>query len=342
MAKLTLTDITSGHGSAELHNNNNASIETAIENTLSRDGTSPNQMNADLDMNGYGLLNVASWDTDWNVRGTWTTTTAYAVGDVVYVDVGDSATYGGGSYYAQTAHTSGTFDTDFGSGYWVQVAARGATGASGGLEASNNLSDLDNLTTALNNLITAHGPLETADIGDDQITVAKIADGTDGELITWDSSGEATTIAVGTSGQVLTSNGAGAEPTWQTSSSTAASQAEMEAATSTTTMVTPGRQHYHPGMAKAWAMVNSSGTVVAGYNVASASNSSGLYQINFTNAMSSANYCVQCIADFNGSLVEATTQIASKTATYVRAHNINDSGTRSSATYMYFVVYGDQ
>lgn len=47
------------------------------------------------------------------------------------------------------------------------------------------------------------------------IAVSELADGTDGELITWDSSGVATTVAVGTSGQVLTSNGAGAEPTFQ-------------------------------------------------------------------------------------------------------------------------------
>ena len=35
-------------------------------------------------------------------------------------------------------------------------------------------------------------------------------------MITWDSGGVATTLAVGTSGQVLTSNGAGDEPTFQT------------------------------------------------------------------------------------------------------------------------------
>ena len=51
------------------------------------------------------------------------------------------------------------------------------------------------------------------------ITVAQLADGTDGELITWDSSGNATTVPVGTSGQVLTSNGTGAAPTFQTASS---------------------------------------------------------------------------------------------------------------------------
>ena len=47
------------------------------------------------------------------------------------------------------------------------------------------------------------------------VTVAQLADGTDGELITYDSSGVAATVAVGTTGDVLTSNGAGAAPTFQ-------------------------------------------------------------------------------------------------------------------------------
>lgn len=51
-----------------------------------------------------------------------------------------------------------------------------------------------------------------------KIAVSDLADGTDGELITWDASGSPTTVAVGTSGHVLTSNGAGAAPTFQAAS----------------------------------------------------------------------------------------------------------------------------
>ena len=42
--------------------------------------------------------------------------------------------------------------------------------------------------------------------------------GTDGELITWDASGNPAAVAVGSSGQVLTSGGTGVAPTFQTSS----------------------------------------------------------------------------------------------------------------------------
>ena len=60
MAKLTLNDITSGYSGPQRINANSRLIETALENTLSRDGTSPNQMEADFDMNGNRILNVAS------------------------------------------------------------------------------------------------------------------------------------------------------------------------------------------------------------------------------------------------------------------------------------------
>jgi hypothetical protein len=52
------------------------------------------------------------------------------------------------------------------------------------------------------------------------VNVPMLADGVDGELITWDSSGVASTVPTGGSGQVLTSNGAGTTPTFQTVSGT--------------------------------------------------------------------------------------------------------------------------
>lgn len=58
MAKLTLNDISSGFTSNTAHNTNNTLIENALENTLSRDGTSPNQMLANLDMNTHRIVNL--------------------------------------------------------------------------------------------------------------------------------------------------------------------------------------------------------------------------------------------------------------------------------------------
>ena len=63
-----------------------------------------------------------------------------------------------------------------------------------------------------------YGQVDTVGITDDAVTLAKMATGTDGELITWSATGDPTTVAVGTSGNVLTSNGTGAAPTFQSSS----------------------------------------------------------------------------------------------------------------------------
>ena len=56
----------------------------------------------------------------------------------------------------------------------------------------------------------------TAKVADDAITLAKMASGTDGNLITYDTSGNPAAVATGSSGQVLTSAGAGAVPSFQT------------------------------------------------------------------------------------------------------------------------------
>lgn len=67
MSKVTLTDILSLANTASAKqalNDNSAAIEEAMDNTLSRDGTSPNAMEAELDMGEHKILNVADPDAD--------------------------------------------------------------------------------------------------------------------------------------------------------------------------------------------------------------------------------------------------------------------------------------
>jgi hypothetical protein len=52
-------------------------------------------------------------------------------------------------------------------------------------------------------------PLTASDLDDDIISLAKMAGGTDGNLITYDASGNPVAVATGSDGQVLTSAGAG-------------------------------------------------------------------------------------------------------------------------------------
>lgn len=68
MAKLVLNPIGSFSQSAITAINVNMDrIEDALEKTLSRDGTSPNQMGADLDLNHNDILNVATISADVGV-----------------------------------------------------------------------------------------------------------------------------------------------------------------------------------------------------------------------------------------------------------------------------------
>ena len=60
------------------------------------------------------------------------------------------------------------------------------------------------------------GSIDTEHIADNQITLAKMAGGTDGNLITYDTNGDPAYVATGDATEVLTSNGAGAAPTFQT------------------------------------------------------------------------------------------------------------------------------
>ena len=94
--------------------------------------------------------------------------------------------------------------------YLGKSPARGLVGAT----------DVDD--DAIDSQHYAAGSIDTAHIADDQITEAKIANdavglaelkaGTDGELITWDASGNPVAVAAGTSGHFLKSQGAGSVP----------------------------------------------------------------------------------------------------------------------------------
>lgn len=156
----TISTIATGYYSREALNNNFQNIQEAFDNTLSLDGSTPNAMSGDLDMNGNALLNIGTLDADsftlngtainnpasvlsW--KGPWTTATAYAAYDVV--------SQNGSSYICLVAHTSGTFATDLAANNWALLASVGASGAgSGDLVAANNLSDVANTTTSRTNL----------------------------------------------------------------------------------------------------------------------------------------------------------------------------------------------
>ncbi len=57
--------------------------------------------------------------------------------------------------------------------------------------------------------------VNTDGVKDDAVTLAKQAAGTDGQIITYDASGNPVAVGPGTDGQVLTSTGAGSPPAFE-------------------------------------------------------------------------------------------------------------------------------
>lgn len=95
----TTSTIGSGfYGTTQL-NNNFSAINTAFDNTLSRDGSAPNSMNADIDMNNNDILNVSSITaTGITLNGVGITPTSVAATPAASaITITDA-----GGYYAAT------------------------------------------------------------------------------------------------------------------------------------------------------------------------------------------------------------------------------------------------
>ena len=194
MAKTpTLSIVSTGWLSSAQINQNFQDIETAFENTISRDGSTPNTMEADFDLNGYDLLNVGSLDADsLTVAGTDLTASVASaatsaasaatsaseaassaaaaaasatlasltpdwkgawVTSTAY-ELGDLVSQSGSTYICVVAHTSGTFSTDFSTNaYWELFSSIGASGGGTGDMLAAN-----NLSD-LDNVATARGNL---------------------------------------------------------------------------------------------------------------------------------------------------------------------------------------
>lgn len=134
MAKLTLNDLstTLSTSAAFLINGNNAAIEAALENTLSRDGTTPNQMLADIDMNNNDLTNIKDLDAD-------------------QITLGGSVLIPGTVTSAQIATTAEAEAGAINDRLMTPLRTKEAV-TSYGLLKVNNLSDVANAATARTNL----------------------------------------------------------------------------------------------------------------------------------------------------------------------------------------------
>jgi hypothetical protein len=136
-------------------------------------------------------------------------------------------------------------------------------------------------------LTLSTGAVSNAEVADNAITLAKMAHGTDGEIITYDASGAPATVGVGSSGQVLTSNGAGSAPSMQGLPSSGAD-------TSLSNLTSAGEQM----VCKAWVNFNGTGTVAIrdSYNVSSITDHDvGIHTVNYSNSMADSDYSTAAV-----------------------------------------------
>ena len=91
-----------------------------------------------------------------------------------------------------------------GSGNWRCMWYQRASGAA--LAIADNSVDSD---------AYVDGSIDTAHVADNQITLAKLSDGTQGGVLYYGASGAPTELSAGTDGYVLATNGSSANPAWE-------------------------------------------------------------------------------------------------------------------------------
>jgi len=211
--KPNITTVASGFNSTTTINASLEALRDSFDNTLSLDGSTPNAMLADLDLNGNKILNADSVDVakltlngqqitdlssvpEW--RSSWSTGVAYSKNDLVQES--------GNSYICLVDHTSGTFSTDLVALRWELFAAKGAAGVgTGDMIGANNLSDVTDVDAARANI---------------NAQVAR--------------------TITGTTDQIAVTNGDGVSGN-PTIAAVVASQAEAQAGTDNTKLMTPLR-----------------------------------------------------------------------------------------------------
>ena len=174
-----------------------------------------------------------------------------------------------------------------------------------------------------------------------------------GDLIAGTGSATFDNLPVGTNGQTLVADStASTGLKWATPASglSAATQAEMESASSTAVAVTPGRQQYHPSAAKGWANFNGTTpyAINASYNVSSVSSvGTAQYRVNWDVDFSSANYaytmnCEKLATDAPTTATMIVCNPFTVAAGYIDFALMCVNGTRTESGKVVITAFGDQ
>jgi hypothetical protein len=196
--------------------------------------------------------------------------------------------------------------------------------------------------------------VSTAKIAANAVTDAKLRQSSATSVIgrSANSTGDVADIAAATDGHFLRLSGttlgfgapvAGSVPFSALASAATAAQSDLEVASSTALIVTPGRMQYHPGVAKAWAIFDNSATIVASHNITSITRTgTASYTVTIATDFSSANYAVTLSYEDNSSKLVFVRVNGAKSAGSFDIV-VRDSGNGPlEVSLISFSCYGDQ
>jgi len=186
-----ITDVDSGYASNTLLNTNFDNVQTSFDNTLSLDGSTPNSMGADLDMNSNDILNanlVAA--TDITVAGvSLATQVAAAAASAVAADASATAADASATAAAASATTAASITeflnlTDVPASYTGQalqtVRVNAGETALEFASGSATVGDADygDITVASSGAVWTidNGAVDAAALATDAVTTIKILD----------------------------------------------------------------------------------------------------------------------------------------------------------------------
>lgn len=159
----------------------------------------------------------------------------------------------------------------------------------------------------------------------------------DANLTVCDAARTITAAGLATGGGDLTTN--------RTITVTAATQSDMETATSTTTAVVPARQHFHPSAFKAWVFFTISGgtyTAQSSYNYTSFSKTAtGKIVITWAVTMSSTNYGLMGTAGQGAARPCIVSQGAVHTSTTSTVWIVDMANNFDDPAYLFVGIVGD-
>lgn len=188
----TFDTITAAFASASQLNANFAAITTSFTNTISRDGSTPNTMTADFDMNSNDILNVNDITVvDVIVGGT---SIATIIGNL-----------GSGTVTTFLALTDVPASYSGSGGEFLKVNS-GATAlefVSGAEPSDGDKGDITVTASGVTWSIDA-GVVDTAELTDNGVTLGKLEHGTTGDILYYGASGVPFRLAKGSNTEVLT------------------------------------------------------------------------------------------------------------------------------------------